>query len=530
MGQRQGARRAAPRDALEAAAHEQRRALEAFCHRHLAGRRLWLASNRGPYELQERDGAIEATKGAGGLVTALGAFASVAPVHWVAAAMTRAEAQLTREAGGAIPARWGIPPLHVSYVSPSREQYDGYYDGIANAVLWLLQHQVAHPTTEPTFDAETWQAWRAGYVAVNRQFAAHLGALAAREAAAPVFLVQDYHLYLVPQLLRERQAQAAIAHFTHIDWPGPDAWRPLPAEIRRAILEGLLGADLVGFQGRRHVANFLACCAEFLGAPTDPGRGEVEVAGRRVRVRAFPISIDPVALRLRARSAAVSRAGEAWADAERVRTIAVIARTDPAKNLWRTLRAYDHFLARCPDWQGRVRLVALLPASRQSCGPYRTHLEELLAEGEAIRHRWRRPGWEPIELHLEHDYDRAIALLTQYDVLLVNSLSDGMNLVAKEGPTVNRRAGQLIISEGAGAAEELCHASRIVNPYDVVALAEAMEAALGAHPTERRWALAAQRQAIGAHTIWAWAHAQLAELLPRGGSRGEGRGCGRREA
>jgi trehalose 6-phosphate synthase len=513
MGQPLSARRGAPCDPLEAAAVAQRQALEAFCSDHLAGRRLWLASNRGPYELHDRDSGLEAIKGVGGLVTALGAFASVTPVHWVAAAMTLAEARAAREHGGTVTAPWGPSPMRLSFVDPTPEQYDRYYDGIANAVLWLLQHQVAHHTTEPTFDAATWRAWHEGYVAVNRQFATQLGALAAREREEPVFLVQDYHLYLVPRMLRERYPQAPIAHFTHIDWPAPDAWRPLPDSIRRAILLGLLGADLVGFQGRRQVSNFLACCAEYLQLPTDPAQGTVTLDERNVRVRAFPISIDPVALRRLAHTPEVTRAGQAWADGGRLRTIAVIARTDPSKNLWRTLRAFDHFLEAYPDWRGRVRLVALLPASRQSCPVYRACLEGLVAEGEAIQRRWRTPGWDPVELHLEHDYQRAIALLTHYDVLIVNSISDGMNLVAKEGPTVNQRAGQLILSEGAGAAEELRHACRVVNPFDLVGLAEALDVALRAHPTERRWAVAAQRHAIGAHTIWAWVHSQLATLL-----------------
>ncbi|MEB3330324.1 MAG: trehalose-6-phosphate synthase [Candidatus Sericytochromatia bacterium] len=517
MKQHVGARCGAPSDPLEAAALSQRRALEAFCARHLAGRRLWLASNRGPYEFQARACGVQASKGVGGLVTALGAIASVTPVHWVAAAMTQLEACAAQEQGG-VGAAVGQPgPMQLSFVSPTAEQYDRYYDGIANAVLWLLQHRVAHHTTEPTFDAATWQAWREGYVAVNRQFAAQLAAFAARDRAEPVFLVQDYHLYLVPHLLRERHPTAPIAHFTHIDWPPPEAWRALPEAVRRAILQGLLGADLIGFQGRRQVANFLACCEEFLQLPTKHGDGIVHVAGRRVRARAFPISIDPVALRSLAHTPEVTRASQAWADGGRMQTIAVIARTDPSKNLWRTLRAFDHFLEAYPSWRGRVRLVALLPASRQSCPAYRACLAQLEEACEAIQRRWRTPSWQPVELHLEHDYPRAVALLTQYDVLVVNSISDGMNLVAKEGPTVNQRAGQLILSEGAGAAEELRHACRMVNPFDLVGLADALDEALRAHPAERRWALAAQRHAIGAHTIWAWVHGQLATLLAEDG-------------
>lgn len=504
---------ASPPDPMVAAAHAQRAALKDLCGEGLGGRRLVIASNRGPVEFFERDGQVGQRKGQGGLVTAISAMIGSCETLWVAAAMTPLDARIARQQGGRVRVEVNGHGLDVSFVTPTRMQYGRFYDQISNAVLWFLQHNITNPPIHPTFDQSLWEAWEDGYVAVNRLFADHLIAQAEKDLTPPVFMIHDYHLYLVPGMLRQRFPDAPIQHFTHIAWPSPDAWRQLPAPIRESILTHLLGCDVIGFHCRRYVNNFLSTCAELLGLSVDFEAGEVTVGDRVVRVRRYPISIDPGALLAMAESPSV-RAIETKLMAKRPPHLIVqVARTDPSKNILRTFHAYEHFLDQWPEWRGRVQMLGLLPLSRQTTELYKEYVDELLQVAERINREYGAPGWQPIELFLENDYPRAIAVLKNYDVLLVNSIADGMNLVAKEGPVVNRRAGALILSESAGAVDELGSASLVVNPFDLVGMAQAIHDALIMRPAERAWAHAAQREAIRANTIYRWAHDQLFDLL-----------------
>lgn len=502
-----------PPDPMVAAALAQRAALKGLCGKGLGGRRLIIASNRGPVEFYEHNGVVAQRKGQGGLVTAISAMIGACETHWVAAAMTALDARVARQHGGRVHVEVNGQGLDVSFVTPTRTQYARYYDQVSNAVLWFLQHSITNPPIHPTFDQSLWEAWEDGYVAVNRLFAEHLAAQSELEERPPVFMIHDYHLYLVPGMLRQRFPDALIQHFTHIAWPAPDAWRQLPGPIRESLLTHLLGCDVIGFHCKRYVNNFLATCVDVLGLPVDVEAREVVVGERRVQVRHYPISIDPAALLALADSATV-RGIEARLLARRPPQLIVqVARTDPSKNILRSFHAYEHFLDQWPEWRGRVQMLGLLPLSRQTTELYKEYVDELLQVAERINRESGAPGWQPIELFLENDYPRAIAALKNYDVLVVNSIADGMNLVAKEGPVVNRRAGALILSESAGAVDELGAASLVVNPFDLVGMAQAYHDALTMRPAERSWAHAAQREAIRANTIYRWAHDQLQDLL-----------------
>lgn len=504
---------ASPPDPMVAAALAQRKALKDLCAEGLGGRRLVIASNRGPVEFYEREGQVAQRKGQGGLVTAISAMIGSCETHWVAAAMTPLDARIARQQGGRVRVEVNGHGLDVSFVTPTRTQYARFYDDISNAVLWFLQHNITNPPIHPTFDQALWEAWEDGYVAVNRLFADHLAQLAEKDDVPPVFMIHDYHLYLVPGMLRQRYPEALIQHFTHIAWPSADAWRQLPGPIRESILTHLLGCDVIGFHCKRYVANFLQTCAELLGLEVDHAAGVVVVGDRRVQVRNYPISIDPAALQAMADGPTV-RGIEAKLLAKRPPHLIVqVARTDPSKNILRSMYAYEHFLDQWPEWRGRVQMLGLLPLSRQTTELYKEYVDELLQVVDRINREYGAPGWQPIDLFLDNDYPRAIAALKRYDVLLVNSIADGMNLVAKEGPVVNRRAGALILSESAGAVDELGQASLVVNPFDLVGMAQAFHDALTMRPAERSWAHAAQREAIRANTIYRWAHDQLRDLL-----------------
>ncbi|MEB3284293.1 MAG: trehalose-6-phosphate synthase [Candidatus Sericytochromatia bacterium] len=495
------------------ATRRQLAAAREVCRDKLGNHQVWLASNRGPVELFQDNEQTLQRKGHGGMASALRAFGQVTSVCWVACAMNSTERQAMRARGGNLRISGPDSCIDLSLVTPKQEEYARYYDVIANGVLWLLQHQANHAPTHPTFDDTLWKAWQWGYERVNQLFSEHLRASVRRSGQPPVFLVQDYHLYLLPGLLRDGFPDAPILHFTHIPWPGPDTWRQLPRDIRNAIFSQMLKSDLIGFHATRYIKNFLHGCEELLGLPVDRKQNLVKAHGRWVRVRAYPISVDPCALKRHAESPEVLQAQAQLCRHEREKLIVVIARTDPSKNLVRTLRGYDYFLTQSPEWRTRVRLVALLPLSRQSNELYRDYGEELCKMAERINNTWKQGTWRPLHLWLEHNYEQGIALLKNYDVLVVNSLSDGMNLVAKEGPVINACSGALILSENTGAYQELKDACHVINPFDIQGFCEALNEALSEHPAKRQWAQDRQRQTISESTIYRWIQEQLDELL-----------------
>lgn len=496
-----------------AAAMMQRGALNDLCADRLQGSNLIIASNRGPVEFYDTPDGPKYRRGQGGLVTAMSSFVDVTDMTWVAAAMSPTDAKLAKAAGGSLEVEVNGHPLGVKFVTPTPHQYHAYYDDISNAVLWFLQHNITNPPTHPTWDQALWESWENGYVAVNRMFADALIEAAEASDKPPVFMIHDYHLYLVPGMLRERFPDAPIQHFTHISWPGPDAWRQLPQPVRDALMSNVLGCDVVGFHCRRYAMNFLTTCHELLGLKVDWTNRLVWVGDRPVRVRDYPISIDPSHLLKMAQSPEVLAKEVELLEGRPRRMILQVARTDPSKNILRSFHAYEHFLATYPEYTGDVQFLGLLPASRQSTELYKEYLDELMQVAERINDEYGTPDWLPIELFLENDYARAIAAMKHYDVLLVNSIADGMNLVAKEGPIVNGKAGVLLLSESAGAVDELGDASLVVNPFDLVGMAGAFNDALQMSHEDRQAALDAQRASIGENTIYRWAHDQIADLV-----------------
>lgn len=492
-------------------------AIEELRIEHLGNMHLILASNRGPVEFRTEAGALRVRRGEGGLVTALASMVEVVDTTWVAAPMTPEDRLAAARHGDRLTVPMGARPLRLAFVPVERADFHRYYDEIANSVLWFLQHGLTDAVEHPEFDEATWRAWET-YRQVNLAFATEIVRVARADGRPPVVLVQDYHLYLVPLFLRRMLPEATLVHFTHIAWPGPDLWRLLPGSVREEILAGLLSCDLVGLHTPSYVRNFARTCEDLLGVQLEGDRAHYQ--GHEVRVRAYPISIDPDGLRTYAASDEV-RAQEAELTQARIHqtlNLVQVARTDPSKNLLRTLKAYELFLDRHPRYHGQVRFWGVLPASRQGAERYRSYLERLKAQGEAINRRFRRRGWQPLELTWENSYPRAIAVMKHYDALVVNSLADGMNLVAKEGPIVNQRAGVLLLSEHTGACEELSDGALCLHPCDLVGTADAFHQALTMPAFQRERMQALSRRQIELHPIFRWVYEQLrdvAALLPR---------------
>lgn len=492
-----------------------RAAIEDLCRDDLGGVNLILASNRGPVEFRrEPDGRTFYRRGQGGLVTAMNSMVEVVDTTWVASPLSPDDIEVAKQHGEQLMVPMGDRRLHLAFVNSESECFREFYDEISNSLLWFLQHGITNAPEHPEFDEQTWKAWES-YRKVNMAFAECIAAEAKRSKRMPVVMIQDYHLYLVPLFLRRILPQAIIHHFTHISWPCADAWRQLPGSIREELLASLLTCEVVGFHTPRYAKNFLQTCEDLMGLTVDLRNRCADYQGRTVHVRAYPISIDPDELRTFAQSPSVQEHEQQLFDARIHQTInfVQVARTDPSKNILRSLKAFDLFLNRHPQYHGKVRFWGILPASRQGSDRYRDYLEKLKATSDSINKRYRRWNWQPIEMYFGNSYARAIAVMKHYDVLLVNSIADGMNLVAKEGPVVNQRAGVLLLSETAGACEELGDGAICLNPYDLVGTADALKRAI-AMPLPQRERLQGILQArIQENPLFRWVYAQLVDVL-----------------
>ncbi len=455
-------------------------------------RKLIVVSNRGPISYGREGGERITKRGAGGLVTALAPLVSHHDVTWIASAISDEDRAVAATGTVDETARDGSR-YRLRLVAHRPSAYDLYYNVIANPALWFVQHGLWELKHDPGHDLRC--AWDEGYAPVNRAFADAVADELEREPDAAV-LFHDYHLYVAPALVRERAPEAALAHFTHIPWVGPEAWSVLPEAIVREIHEGLLACDVAGFHTQRWRRAFLDACRS-LGLEPDERH-----------VTAHPISIDPDEFDALARSEPVL-ARERELEAERPELLILrVDRTDPSKNVPRGLEAFRVLLERRPDLRGRVGMLALLDASRQDIPEYveeRRRIEQAAADVEASF-----PG--ALTLRIADDFPASIAAYKQFDVLLVNAVMDGLNLVAKEAPIVNRRAGVVALSVNAGAFEELGAWVVPVDPLDVSATADALEEALALGEGERRARRQAIRAHVRAHDLEQWIAAQLADL------------------
>src|SRR3990170_72122 len=402
-------------------------------------------------------------------------------------------------------------PYRLRLVAHDTKAYDWYYNVVSNPVLWFIQHYLWGLVSAPNIDQGLHHAWTEGYVAVNGTFANAVLAALGREPDAHVFF-HDYHLYVAPGLVREQAPDAVLSHFVHIPWPQPDYWRVLPEPIRRALHEGILANDVVGFHTERWRRNFLRSCEDIVGAAPHYQEGEAYFAGRRVCARVAPISIDPSEFDALAQSERVLEE-EALIAATRPELLVVrVDRTDPSKNVVRGFRAFELYLQEHPEMQGRASMLALLDPSRQDIPEYAEYLGAIQRAARGLNDRFQRSGWLPLDLQIQDNFPQAVAASKQYDVLLVNAIFDGMNLVAKEAPLVNERDGVLVLSENTGAHEELAPWALTVNPFDVAGQAEAIHRAVTMTRDERRTRIDAIRRHVREHDIGAWIETQLADL------------------
>lgn len=482
----------------------------------LEGRTLIVASNRGPVSFQiTPDGDVEGQRGSGGVVTAVSAISNYANPIWVAAAMTEGDRKRAEEAEGHhIDWETGDYRFRLRFVVVPRRTYEMYYGEIANPLLWFLQHYMWDAPRTPTITADVWDAWHQGYEAANQAFAEAIASEIAWTQEPPLIMLHDYHLYLCPGHLRPKLPEDGILHhFLHIPWPGPDYWAMLPEEMRTAIFGSLCANDILGFHTHSYALNFLRSCETFLPeAEVDYGNFEVTFEGHTTWVRHYPISIDVADLRKMVESDEVKRYEKMLQGHTGKRTIIRVDRAEPSKNIVRGFRAFEILLDRYPEYRGEIKFLTFLVPSRLGVEQYQRYLDEISGAAMWINAEYGSGDWEPVELFMGDNYPRAIAAMKLHDVLLVNPIIDGMNLVSKEGPTVNEQDGVLVLSDGAGSYEQLHEYAITTSPYDIVGMAQALHRALQMDPEQRKERADKLRRKVAEEDLAMWLTQQLEDL------------------
>jgi trehalose 6-phosphate synthase len=413
-----------------------------------------------------------------------------ADAHWIAAASTDDDRAAIR-AGTTT-----VDGLDIRLLDVDEREQRLSLDGFCNATLWFLHHGLFDLVRRPRFDARSREAW-AAYVSVNEQFA---DAIATDASDREAVMLHDYHLALVPAMLRARRPDLRILHFTHTPFCGPNSIRTLPDTVAEAICGSLAGGP-AGFHTTRWARAFTASATEVLGSLP---ASSVFVA---------PLGPDSHALAVARDQPDVAMAREALA--AKVGDRIVIARADrvePSKNLVRGFLAFDLLLEARPDLRGRVVFVAMVYASRQGMAEYLAYANEVEQIVDRVNERWATADWQPIIFDERDDFSRTVAGLERYDVLLVNPIKDGLNLVAKEGPLLNQRDGVVCLSRDAGAFDELGPAVEMVHPFDLDQTAAALASALDIGSDERAPRATHLRALAGARSPQGWLDDLLAQL------------------
>jgi trehalose 6-phosphate synthase len=479
---------------------------------------LVVVSHRGPVRFSRDGGGVRRVeRSGGGLVTALLATlpgldrTRFDPV-WLCAAATEEDRTVAAEHGSE-PIQLDDLPCPVRMLAIDPDEHERFYSSFSNPMLWFIQHELWGLATEPVIGRAEHDAYRDGYVPVNHRFADAVHEEAERRGSRrPVVMVHDYHFYLVPGLVRSVLPDADLHTFVHVPWPQADAWRVLPAEIRGALLHGLLGNDVVGFHTHRYARNFLLSCQELLDIPIDLSEMVVRLGDRDVAATWAPLSVDLTRLQAEVAGDTVVQRRREIAQLRRDHLVVRVDRSDPSKNIVRGFLAYDLLLELHPELEGRVTFLAVVPPSRQDVPQYAHYLLEIRETADAVNARHARDGWTPIDLRIEENFPLALAAYQEYDALMVNSVADGLNLVAKEGVALNERDGMLVLSENAGAYDELGAFSLGVNPFDIVQQAEALHEALTTEPGRRRDLHDTARQMVEHNDAAKWLQQQLDTL------------------
>lgn len=479
----------------------------------LKGRNLILASNRGPVEFHKEKDEIVMKRGAGGLVATLLPLMEALNGVWIASAMTPEDKTVaSRYAENRVPVTPEDPKFCMSFVPSDPERYDEYYSVISNPLLWFVQHNMWNSPYTPDIDDKIHHAWKEGYQLINHRFAEKIVQESKRTRKEPLIMLQDYHLYLCPNLIRKKLKDIFLSQFIHIPWPQCDYFKIIPEYMRDAIMEGLLSNSILGFHIDRYVTNFLQC-AESFADEVDYEEGIVQFNDNITRVRSYPISVDPSSIR------DLSCTNQVCQKEDLIKGIKgdmfLFYRSDRAdlsKNIVRGFKAYSLFLDKHPEYKGKVKFLSTGKPTRQQIKEYDDYALEIMKVIRDINQKHCQDGWKPIESKFVSDYGLCVACFKNYDCLVVNPIADGMNIVPKEASIINEQNGVLVLSENAGCYEELKEYSLNVNPFDISQTAEAYYQAVTMSEEERRRRLEGLKEIIKNRTVYHWISEQFEDI------------------
>ena len=482
---------------------------------------LVLVSNRGPATFEPDDaGELQPSRGGGGLVTALKGLVDHRDALWIASTLTEGDSEMSRRSGGrSFECDVDETTYRLRLVDSDPEAYDRFYNVIANPMLWFIQHYLWDLSNAPDISRDEVVAYEQGYRTVNEDLARAV-VEEVEDLGDAVVMLHDYHLYTAPKVIRAERPDLFLHHFIHIPWTQPDAWRVLPSDMREDIYEGLLANDIIGFHTQAYRRNFLLCCSELFGLDVDMEAGVVRHDERETWVRHYPLPISASSFRKTAQRPAVHEYEREVLRRRREHLILRVDRADLSKNVLRGFTAFDLFLDQHPEFREKVTFVAQMMPSRQDVPEYAEYLEKIEALVAVVNHRHGTTDWMPIDLHLVDNVEQAIARYKHYDLLMVNAMFDGMNLVAKEGPLVNERHGVSLLSENTDAHEELGEFALSVNPFDVQEQADAIHRALTMSAEERSWRAEGLKKIISSRDPGDWVDDQLEDIdAKRSGAR-----------
>lgn len=479
----------------------------------LQDKNLIVVSNRGPAEFKKENDELVMKRGAGGLVSTLMPLLESLQGVWIASAMTLEDAEVARQyPHHRVPIPQEDPDFWISFVLADKEEYKDYYSVISNPLLWFIQHYMWNTPYTPDIDDKTHKAWEKGYVYLNQKFADKVLEEAKRNKNEPLIMLQDYHLYICPSYIREKQKDLFLSQFIHIPWPQPEYFNILPDYMKKAILEGLLSNNILGFHIKRYADNFLLTCNDY-SFEVDFKDSIVYHKENPTYVRNYPISVDYDGIKNLADSADVKKKEELIKKIKGDKYLFYRTdRTDLSKNIIRGFKAYDLFLEKHPELKGEVQFLVTGKPSRQQIKNYTDYFDSIKDIIDHINSKHGDNDWKPIESIFKADYPLVVAAFKNYDCMIVNPIADGMNIVPKEASVVNQNKGTVILSKTAGSYEELKDHVIAVNPFDISQTADAYYAALNQDPQRKIYHWKALQEIAANRSIYDWISEQFEDI------------------
>lgn len=481
---------------------------ESLCIDIFKNNNLIISSHRGPIDLLENNNTKKSGTTAS---TAFGELINKISFSWITNPTKDIERKLAEnENNNSIPISSNEPTKIIRYINNSRRAYHKYYNIICNPLLWYLHHQMWNFPYNPNIDENIQDAWVNGYVHINENFANTILEEVKKQNNNSIIIVQDYHLYLVPELIRKVNKNSFIHYIIYTPWTSSRNWAILPTYIRNPILTSLLCANLIVFQTRDDARNFLNCCEEFLSDITiDYQNLSVIYKNHSVKVNIAPISINIKEINSLANSTPVTIYKKELEQLSTESTIVRVDRAEPTKNILRGFEAYKIMLEKENHLLNKVTFLAFLAPSRLHISQYKRYLIEIENKINEINAKFQTKTWKPIIPFYENNYARALAGLKIYDVFLQNAIIDGTNLVTKQAPIVNEKNGTIILSETSSVSKELTDYVVKVAPTDLAGTAMALYQSLITKEKDRKNNYKKIVDHIKCHDNKAWLLTQL---------------------